>query len=559
MSTRVHLPWGWATAFLLTLLPVGRAELQPAEVFVVYNRVVPASREIALYYMQKRGIPAGQAIGLDLPPLEKGEDLSREAYVAKVRAPLRGYLRLQNLQDKIKCIVTVYGVPLRVEGTGIVAQDKPLLRDVTAELDTTTAQMEGIIAALETFTSAPKPASSPTTRRSDPPTLLARFDALKEKALVRVRTTKSPAEAASLTQQLGELLQRGEGMAILATHLQGKDPAGQQAIAAMQAGFVRQRDELKSLLAECPRGPRRREAHKMLAELFGIRGLIPHLQEDQACLEGKETQAALDSELSLLWWNDYPLYRWVLNPMCWRIWHSPEFSTKEVREQLAQPVVMVSRLDGPSVAIVRRMIDDAIVVEDKGLEGKVYIDARGIQATENGYGPYDQDLRDLAKMLQKTDLTVVLDDKPELFQPGQCPDAALYCGWYSLGKYVDAFQWNRGSVGYHIASSEAVSLHSPIAKYWCKRMLEEGVAATLGPVAEPYLVSFPRPHDFFGLLLTGKYTLVECYYHTVALQSWMQTLLGDPLYMPYKKHPRVQVEDVVPAEWINGPGQQSQQ
>ena len=243
--------------------------------------------------------------------------------------------------------------------------------------------------------------------------------------------------------------------------------------------------------------------------------------------------------------------------MCWRVWHSPAFSPESVATQMAQPVVMVSRLDGPTPAIVRRMIDDAIATEEKGLEGKVYIDARGIKPTDSGYGEYDQDLRDLAKLLGKTSLPVVLDDKPELFQPGQCPDAALYCGWYSLGKYVDAFQWNRGSVAYHIASSEAVSLHEPGATFWCKRMLDEGVAATLGPVAEPYLLSFPRPHDFFGLLLTGKYTLAECYYHTISLNSWMQTLLGDPLYTPYKKHPRLKVEDVLPVEWItNSPATQ---
>ena len=114
-------------------------------------------------------------------------------------------------------------------------------------------------------------------------------------------------------------------------------------------------------------------------------------------------------------------------------------------------------------------------------------------------------------------------------------------------------QWNRGAVAFHIASSEAVSLHDPAARYWCKRMLDEGVAATLGPVAEPYLSSFPRPRDFFGLLLTGQYTLAECYYHTINFHSWMQTLLGDPLYMPYRKQPRLKVQDVFPAEWLTEP------
>ena len=55
-------------------------------------------------------------------------------------------------------------------------------------------------------------------------------------------------------------------------------------------------------------------------------------------------------------------------------------------------------------------------------------------------------------------MKVVLDKKPAVFPPGSCPDAALYCGWYSLANYVPAFKWNKGAVGYHVASSEATTL-----------------------------------------------------------------------------------------------------
>ena len=67
--------------------------------------------------------------------------------------------------------------------------------------------------------------------------------------------------------------------------------------------------------------------------------------------------------------------------------------------------------------------------------------------------------------------------------------------------------------------------------------MEHGVAATLGPVAEPYTIGFPKPYEFFVTLLTGKYTLVETYYRTMMLNSWMTTLIGDPLYNPFGAHP----------------------
>jgi len=87
----------------------------------------------------------------------------------------------------------------------------------------------------------------------------------------------------------------------------------------------------------------------------------------------------------------------------------------------------------------------------------------------------------------------------------------LYCGWYSLRKYVDAFVFVRGAVGFHIASFEAISIREPLEKGWVKNLLQDGVAATLGPVAEPFLQSFPKPTHFFGLLLTGQFTLAECF------------------------------------------------
>ncbi len=136
-----------------------------------------------------------------------------------------------------------------------------------------------------------------------------------------------------------------------------------------------------------------------------------------------------------------------------------------------------------------------------------------------------------------TKLEVVLDNAQPLFPPDSCPDAALYCGWYSLGKYVDAFRWSPGAIGYHIASSEAVDLYSAGSTLWCPAMLERGVVATLGPTFEPYLAAFPLPDEFFSLLLTGESTLAEAYWRTTPFVSWAMVLVGDPLYSPFKNHP----------------------
>jgi uncharacterized protein (TIGR03790 family) len=64
-------------------------------------------------------------------------------------------------------------------------------------------------------------------------------------------------------------------------------------------------------------------------------------------------------------------------------------------------------------------------------------------------------------------------------------------------------------------------------------MIEEGVAATIGPVEEPYVQAFPLPTLFFPYLVEGKLTLAECYLLSLPHLSWKMVLIGDPLYRPF--------------------------
>ena len=72
----------------------------------------------------------------------------------------------------------------------------------------------------------------------------------------------------------------------------------------------------------------------------------------------------------LLWWPKYELVRWVPNPL--------NFQASDAYRKRSPPVVMTCRLDGPTAEIAKRLVDDAIAVEAKGLAGNVVIDARGI-------------------------------------------------------------------------------------------------------------------------------------------------------------------------------------
>ncbi|MCG8686129.1 MAG: TIGR03790 family protein, partial [Desulfobacterales bacterium] len=181
--------------------------------------------------------------------------------------------------------------------------------------------------------------------------------------------------------------------------------------------------------------------------------------------------AAFDSELMLIKKKEYPLNFWLPNPF-FLPWSKQEMSIDK------SEVLMVSRLDGADSSVVKRIINDSIEAEFLGISGSAYFDARWKEPKSkktSGYGIYDGSIHKAAKIVsEKTDLNVVVDDTKKLFQEGQSPNAALYCGWYSLAKYVDAFDWQKGAVGFHIASSECTTLKREKSRVWCKKMLDKG-------------------------------------------------------------------------------------
>jgi len=239
---------------------------------------------------------------------------------------------------------------------------------------------------------------------------------------------------------------------------------------------------------------------------------------------GTETSASVDSELSMVLFSDYELFRWQPNRL------------KDKTRPLSYRTLMVSRLDAPGVEIAKGLVDKALSAEENGLKGNAYID-RGYSLIVQKplYQQYDRSLKDLAWILStQTQMPVVMNSGSDLFSANQCPSTALYCGWYSLSKYVDAFDFVDGAVGYHIASLEAVDLRDPNSRQWCPAMLTDGITATLGAVGEPYLQSIPRPDEFFAELLNGR-CLVQAFYKTKPFNSWQLVLIGDPLYRPFKK------------------------
>jgi len=387
--------------------------LQPEQILVIVNSDISESVQIADYYCSKRSVPVANILALPLGST-LSDKISRADYDKLLIPSIRKKLAEPGFIGNIRCLLTTYGVPIKVGKIPPLKTEQHLL------------------------------------------------PSLKEK----LRREKTKIEQAR--------------------------PLDKN-IAAKQ----KKKDKIK----------------------------LARIQSQIDRIMSKETGAAVDSELSMIMFNDYDLYRWQKN---WLKLKAPYWDFKSL---------MVCRLDGPAPQIAKSLIDKALAAEKTGLKGTAYIDSGYAigKDKDSAYAKFDEYLIQTAGNLKhRKGIKVVENRTKDLFALGACPDTAIYCGWYSLQKYVDAFDFVDGAIGYHIASWEAIDIRDPNSTQWCPAMLKDGITATLGPVAEPYLNAFPKPNEFFNELFNG-YCLVEAYYRTKPFNSWQMILIGDPLYRPFVK------------------------
>lgn len=232
--------------------------------------------------------------------------------------------------------------------------------------------------------------------------------------------------------------------------------------------------------------------------------------------------AAVDGELALLATSGTPVLGVVPNPL---------YGQRRTGGPLAETVVRVARLDGPTPASVREMIDNAIVAEKRGLTGRAYVDVGGMPHPEGNIW-----LESVARQLAAAGFETDVDRAPSTFPPLARFDApVLYFGWYDWkvsGPFtLPGFRFPPGAVAVHIHSFSAETLRS-VTQNWCGPFIVRGVTATLGNVYEPYLGLTHHLDSFAEALLRGETFGAAAYYSLPGL-SWQGVAVGDPLYRPF--------------------------
>lgn len=580
----------------LILLLVGLASgplpaLTPKEVLVVANENSKDSIELARFYMEARKIPADNLV---LIKTTAEYEVKRADFETQIRDPIAAALRQRKLDSSIKCVCLIWGVPVRI-GLEKSYTPRPMTPTTASSQPASAASpieevyREAIKKAcahlaidVHFLPSVCKSFKAPTTQELLPVAKVFGEDEYVPKQLddpdqaVKDLIGELAAKQTELSKLKDATQQQAAHRQLMAIHLDAiglkglrdyiKDysPSGAPKIEDVEKRIAQAQQRLDALSGSAIT-PESAKVRAALLEIIGGQTLVimtlaesklPTLPTPPTpSLVGKKIMdTAVDSELTTVLWTPQeidhlrvaaaatkPPEQSLPNLLMWRYRAGRGYP----------PMLMTARIDGPCKNDALRALKDALAAEKAGLKGTVYIDAGVTTVGGNKspvYAQYDQKLKKLYSFLTaNTKLKVVLDEKEEVFAPGTCPDAALYIGWYSLQKYVPAFKWVPGAVGWHIASFDAIHLRDPDSNEWCPKMIHEGTAATLGAVNEPFLSAFPEPQEFFPLLLTGKYTLAECYWRTLPLVNWRITLIGDPLYNPFAANPALST-DVLPSD-----------
>jgi uncharacterized protein (TIGR03790 family) len=538
--------WGLliGLAALLVFTPQAPA-LTPDQIALVVNKNAPESIRLAQLYSEARHIPNDRTIVLDVP---SGDEIDFDAYERNVVPPIRDFLRSHRLRSKVTCLVTFFGVPFRIRAKSPTQAEKDELVKIKDQLNTVTGQVDTLVGQEEEFAKSVDPDFKPAARIGGE--MLAKwYERRHQAALVaagnEVNAIADPDQRRKLDAKVIDLLLRIGGPAELLRRIGWRNLVNSSSDDQRQH-WIDLRDQLilanrQAFQLESRRydAASRQAFRDLTAKYFGPLLLMGLLDAEIDYLTPGTTNAALDNELCLLWWNSYQRQDEFPNPLNYKL-HG-QFGTT--------PTVMVSRLDGPDVPTVEDMIQTSVDVEKTGLRGYLTLNSfnypdRVAPDGRNFYLEFDWKIRALGRFAVAHSSMEVRQLFSRFFQNREATQTALYCGWYSLRHYIDGQAFVPGAVGYHVASLEMVQLHQPTETGWVRGLLRHGVVATLGAVAEPYLNSFPPPNEFFPLLMTGKLTLAETYWKTEPTSSWMICLIGDPLYNPFKNAPVVKVEDL---------------
>ena len=245
--------------------------------------------------------------------------------------------------------------------------------------------------------------------------------------------------------------------------------------------------------------------------------------------------AAVDSELTLLYSDMHSGQPHRTRGMI----PNPFFARKDAKFDHSEfPIYLVTRLAAYDFAGVRAIIDRALQAANRG---KFVIDLKSITDTDGNSW-----LRNAAIALPKE--RVVFEESAAVVYDQR--DVIAYASWGSNDpsrhKRFLGFQWLPGAIATEFVSTDGRTFRRPPDNWnisdWEKPdlwfagspqtmtadFLLEGATGASGHVAEPYLMTTPRPEFVLPAYYHGR-NLAESFYLGLPALSWQNIVVGDPL------------------------------
>jgi hypothetical protein len=293
-------------------------QLVPEQVAIIAMAQSPESRELASYYAKARGIPESNICLLEGTP---GRTVARATWDQQMRPAILKWLTEKGLSTKIRCLVTVWDVPLKIDNQ---PADAPTVVARLAYLPQIRArkvkEVEAVLRWLESVGASQAPAAKPPlAAEASIDQMTSEFDKAFRGAQTRLQAASADEQkqASAALEQI--LVFAGGNSAILQMMAMGgkaeKLTPDQIAQQALYGGRVQGLQIGQQALTMLPGTVSRDEKLIELTEAVAGRfGSIRWIDQELQLLKKNENAASFDSELSLLYWQEYPLVGWLPTP-----------------------------------------------------------------------------------------------------------------------------------------------------------------------------------------------------------------------------------------------------
>ncbi|MCG3178973.1 MAG: hypothetical protein BIFFINMI_01303 [Phycisphaerae bacterium] len=530
-------------AIILTLAAVVSAAAGPAcaltpdEIVMVIRRGDPDGARLSRYYSDARNVPRTQIIALDLPATN---EISWSVYETRVIKPIRTELTRRKLDESTRCLLILGRVPLGISPDPATTSEEHETKMLKDAVRSGTLEFFQQAWRVEQLARAQMPGRPPDKLDKDHNnfwTIREWYQDSRDRAIQVIEPL--PADKRDpLMQRLNAIRLAVEGIKAR----QREEPKDLLAKDYKQQLEQWKKDQEQIAAAEAEarksaggHGPAsmRDARRRMQYDKFGLQGAMQQAFDDINELTSSVRASALDSELAMLWQDNYRQFHVHGNPL-----RGSAIDAKPEKDK-PRAGVMVCRLDGPDIAQLMRMVDDGLMTEKvgKGVAGKFCIDTRGLPKEDRDYR-YDEMLLNAADWTGRPAAMTMVKDTSILVMPAtKANPIGFYAGWGGADAFPSDYQCATGAVTLSLNPQAAGELFKADSTRWTNGWLKVGAAATVGAVlqADPY--SFPNATEFAKALLVDGRPLAEAYWMTTPFASWRVILIGDPLYKPAARAP----------------------